>query len=755
MYDDGIFRLEKGYSKCFKFNDINYMVASQDDQLKIIEAYCNVLNALTCGADTKITVFNNKMSRSIFEESILMRMNPEDFLDELRKEYNEIILDKSMHGNGILQEKYLTVTIHKPSLEAARNYFAQVNTTLSTYFTALGSKLVPLNLEERVRIFHTFFRSEEANSYKFDPVVFATKGYDPCDYFSPDSIKNCGDYLMIGKKYARVLSFLEYGSFIRDTVISELTEFSRSMMLSIDIIPVPSEEAAKAVQESILRIESDIAAYQRRQNNNNNYSAIIPHEYKLMREETQTMMDELTCRNQRMMMTVITIVHVADTKEELDSDTDALRAISQTLVSQLIVLDNRQIDGLMTALPYGVRRINHLRSFTTQSVAAFIPFKVQEIMEKDGLYFGENAISHNLIMCNLAKLMNQSMMIMGIPGSGKSFCAKLLILILCLITNDDILICDPEGEYATMMKHLDSVSSIIRIIAGGKDRINVMNMAEGYGQDSDVEVNPIVAKSQFIMSMIDQIAPGKMGPQHKSIIDRCIASIFKDAEKTGNVPTLNALRLALKEQPEAEAQDIALSLELYTVGSLDIFGHESNIDLDKRVIVFDINGLGEQLKPVGLLVITDTMINRVLTNWRKGKRTHVFIDEFHVVFENAYSAAFFNSAWRQFRKRNAYPCAITQNVEYILDTTHGKTMLSNSEFLVLLNQSPADRANFAKVMGITNEQLSYVTNADPGCGLIKFGGNLVPFENRFPKNTKMYQLMTTKPGEGVFSEGQV
>ena len=312
-----------------------------------------------------------------------------------------------------------------------------------------------------------------------------------------------------------------------------------------------------------------------------------------------------------------------------------------------------------------------------------------------------------------------------------------------------IMICDPEGEYAPLIEAMGDLGSVIRVSAGGRDRLNAMYMVDGYGEN-----NPIVVKSEFIMSLIEQIDKKGVGPQHKSIIDRCITNVYRNAADTGTIPTLCTLRDMLLEQPEPEAKQIALSLELYTTGSLDIFGKQSNVDLDKRVVVFDIHGLGSQLKPTGLLVITDTMLNRVTLNWKKGKRTHAFIDEFHVVFENEFSAQFFNSAWRQFRKRNAYPTAITQNVEYLLDSVQASTMLSNSEFVVMLNQAASDRGQLAKLLNISNEQMSYITNADAGCGLIKYGSALVPFINRFPQDTKLYQLMTTRPGEGKFARGR-
>lgn len=344
-------------------------------------------------------------------------------------------------------------------------------------------------------------------------------------------------------------------------------------------------------------------------------------------------------------------------------------------------------------------------------------------------------------------LLNQSAFLLGVPGSGKSFCAKELMTFLMLNTEDDILVCDPEGEYAPLVEAMGDIGSVIHVSAGGRDRLNAMYMVDGYGEN-----NPIVVKSEFIMSLIEQIDKKGVGPQHKSIIDRCITIVYRNAAYTGTVPTLCTLRDTLLEQPEPEAKQIALSLELYTTGSLDIFGKQSNVNLDKRVVVFDIHGLGAQLKPTGLLVITDTMLNRVTLNWKRGKRTHVFIDEFHVVFENEFSAAFFNSAWRQFRKRNAFPTAITQNVEYLLDSVQASTMLSNSEFIVMLNQAASDREKLGKLLNISNEQMNYITNVEAGSGLIRYGSALVPFVNRFPKDTKLYQLMTTKPGEGRFAE---
>ena len=555
--------------------------------------------------------------------------------------------------------------------------------------------------------------------------------------------------MILGDQYCRVLFLKDYASYIKDSMVTELTDLNRNMMLSIDILPIPTDEAVHEVESRLLGVETNITNWQRRQNANNNFSAVVPYDMELQRKESKEFLDDLTTRDQRMMFAVLTMVLTADTKEQLDADTETVQAIARKHMCQLAVLKYQQLDGLNTVLPIGSRRIDVFRTLTTESLAVFMPFKVQEIQDKGGIFFGENAISHNLIMCNKANLLNQSAFLLGVPGSGKSFNAKELITFLILNTDDDILICDPEGEYAPLAEAMGDISSVIRVSAGGKDRLNAMYMVDGYGEN-----NPIVVKSQFIMSLVERIDPNGVGPQQKSIIDRCVAAVYQEAEQSGTVPTLSTLREMLLDQPEEKAKDIALALELFTTGSLDIFGHKSTVNLDKRVVVFDIHGLGEQLKPIGHLVITDTMLNRVTLNWKRGKRTHVFIDEFHVMFENEFSAAFFNSAWRQFRKRNAYPTAITQNVEYLLDSVQASTMLSNSEFIVMLNQAASDREKLAHLLNISNEQMSYITNADAGCGLIKYGSALVPFINRFPQNTKLYELMTTRPGEGQFAHGQ-
>ena len=747
IWSDGIFLAGTRYCKSFKFTDINYMVASEAEQKKMFLSYAALVNSLDCGATTKITINNRHLNRKNFEDAVLMKMEY-DGLDLFRDEYNAVIMDKATAGNGIIQEKYVTVSVCKKNIAEARAYFTRVGAELSAKFAALGAKATELDATERLRILHDFYRSGEEVYFRFDMQDMMRKGHDFRDYICPDSLEKHSDYLMLGGKYARVIYLKDYAAFISDQFVNKLTDQSRSMMLSIDIVPVATDEAVREVERKMLGVETNITNWQRRQNANNNFSAMVPYDMEQQRRETKEYMNDLTGRDQRMMLAVLTMIHLADTKEQLDADTEALLKVGADHVCQMAIMRYQQLDGMNTALPIGTRKIDTFRTMTTESLAAFMPFKVQEIQESGGIYIGENAVSHNLILCNMNNLLNQSMMLLGIPGSGKSFFAKLMIISLTLSTNDDILICDPEGEYTPLVLALGG--SVIRSAVGGMDWVNAMEIERGYGDG-----NPVAVKSQFIMSLLKQLDKDGVGPRQKSIIDRCVSMVLEEQKQRNTVPTLCTLRDKLLEQPEAEAQGIALTMELYTSGSLDIFAHETNVDTKNRITSYDIHSLGEDLKQPGFVSITDAMLNRVNYNWARGKKTHIFVDEFHIAYENEYSASFFTSAWRQFRKRNAYPCAITQNIDYLLDSPQARSIISNSEFIVMLNQAGKDQERLSQLLNISPEQMRYVNGSEAGSGLLRYGNALVPFINKFPKDTELYRLITTRPGEGVFAKGQV
>ncbi len=741
IYDDGIFLVGKNkYSFTYKFSDINYAVASKEDKEAMFLNYSELLNCFDSGATTKITIALRRINKKDFEKEILLPFK-QDGLDIYRQEYNQMLLDKALGANGMKREIYLTVSVVKKDYEEAKNYFRRIGNEIVSHLAKLGSKCVELNAYEKLKLLHDFYRIGEETNYNLDIHEMMKRGHNFKDYICPDGFSFKSDYFEMGKKFGRVFFLKEYASFIKDSMIAELTDMNQNMMMSIDIIPIPTDEAVKEVENRLLGVETNITNWQRKQNANNNFSAVVPYDMEQQRKESKEFLDDLTTRDQRMMFANLTLVITADTKEQLEADTETILIVARKHLCQIVPLRYQQMNGLNTALPIGVRKINNLRTLTTESLAVLNPFRVQEILDKGGIYYGENAISHNLILVNKENLLNQSSFLLGVPGSGKSFSAKELITFLALSTEDDILICDPEGEYSELVKALGG--EVISISASSRDHINAMDMTEGYGDG----VNPVVDKSEFILSLFEQLDKKGLGPKEKSIIDRCTALVYDDYNKTGEMPTLITLREKLLEQEEKEAHELALSLELFTSGSLNVFAHPTNVDTNSRIISYDIYKLGKQLKTMGLLVITDALINRVSENYRKGKRTHIFIDEIHVLFENEYSATFFNSAWRQFRKRNAYPTAITQNVEYLLSSVEASTMLSNSEFIVMLNQASSDRKRLAQLLNISDEQMSYITNSEAGCGLIRYGSSLVPFINRFPKNTRLYKLMTTKPGE--------
>ena len=741
IWGDGIFLVGNKYAKTFRFEDINYAVASKEDKEAMFLEYSELLNSFDSGATYKITIVVKKLDREEFKKSILIPLKG-DKLDVYRIEYNKILLDEATGANGFIQQKYITVSIHKKSIEEARNYFSRVGAELTAHLKRLGSGAIVLDAGDKLRIFHDFFRPGEESDYFWKAQDAMGKGHSFKDTICPDTFEFEKDHFIMGSKYGRVVFLRDYANFIKDSMVNELCDFNRNMVLSLDIIPIPTDEAVREVEKRVLGVETNITNWQRRQNSNNNFSAVIPYDMELQRKESKEFLNDLTARDQRMMFAVMTIVITADTKEQLESDTETLFTIGRKHLCQFATLKHQQMDGLNTVLPYGARKIDALRTLTTESVAVFIPFRVQEVSDQGGVYYGINAISRNMIICDKRNLLNANAFRLGVPGSGKSMGAKDELAFIAITTDDDILVCDPEGEFGDLIEALGG--EVIRIAACSPDHINAMDMVEGYGDSG----NPVIEKSEFILSLFEQLDRNHgLSVIEKGIIDNCVRNVFENYQKGGPLPTLVILQDELRKHPDNEAKGLAKALELFTNGSLNVFAHPTNVNTQSRMIAYDILNLGSQLKTMGLLVITDAMINRVSENWKKGKRTHVFIDEMHVVFENEYSSNFFASAWRRFRKRNAYPTGITQNVEYLLDSVTARTMLSNSEFIVMNNQSATDRVELAKLLSISEQQLSYVTNAEAGCGLMRIGHAIVPFTNKRNPQSALYRLMTTRLSE--------
>ncbi len=744
IYEDGIFQSGKNkFSKMFRFEDINYYVASNEDKKAMFLEYSELLNSLDSSATTKLTINNRRLNRTDFSKKVLIGMRG-DSLDAYRREYNNMLLDKATGANSIVQEKYLTISITKRSVEEARNYFRRAGAELAAHFSRLGSSCSECDTVDRLRIIYDFFRAGEETSFHFDIRKQMQKGHDFRDYICPDCFENERDYFRIGDRYGRVLFLKDYASYIKDSMVSDLTELNRNMMLSIDIVPVPTDEAVREVESRLLGVETNITNWQRRQNQNNNFSAVIPYDMEQQRKESKEFLDDLTMRDQRMMFAVLTMVHTADTKKQLDNDTEALLTTARQNMCQLAVMKWQQLDGLKTVMPFGVRKIDAFRTLTTESLAVFMPFRVQEVHDENGIYYGQNVISKNMIIADRRKLLNGNSFILGVSGSGKSFAGKNEIVNLMLSSDADIIVVDPEREYSPLVRALGG--EVIEISAVSPNHINAMDMNREYG-----EVDPIIEKSQFLQSLCEQIISGhRFAKGQQSIIDRCTENVYrfyKQGNYLGEPPTLQDFRNELLRQPEPEAHSLALELELFTRGSLNTFAKQTNVNTDNRLICYDILELGEQLRAIGMLVILDSILNRIIANRKKGKQTFIFIDEIYILFMHEYSAQFLFKLWKRVRKYGAFCTGLTQNVEDLLQSHTARTMLSNSEFIIMLNQAATDQFELAKLLNISQQQLSFIRNVDAGHGLIKVGSSLVPFENNFPKNTKLYRLMTTKPGE--------
>ena len=747
LWPDGIFLVGRNkYSKCYKFLDINYAVASNEDKEAMFIDYSELLNSLDTGAMAKITINNRRINKVDFEKQILLDLK-NDGLDEYRKEYNQMLVNKTKEANEIIQEKMITISVYKKSVEDARNYFNRVGADLISKFNSLGSKCMELNAEERLRILHDFYRTGEETSFRFDITNDMRKGHNFRDFICPDSFEFKTDYFKMGNRYGRVIFLKEYASFIKDSMITELTELNRNLMLSIDVIPIPMDEAVKEAENRRLGIETNITNWQRKQNANNNWNSILPYDMEQQRLESKEFLDDLTTRDQRMFISITTMVITADTKEDLDANTDNIEQIASKGLCQMGILRFQQYDGLNLVLPIksDFNRIRALRTLTTESLAVLMPFKVQEIRHENGIFYGQNVISKNMIIADRKQLLNGNSFILGVSGSGKSFTAKEEIAAIKMLDpKADIILVDPEREYSKLVKAYNG--EVIKISATSQNHINAMDMNADYGDG-----NPVILKSEFILSLCEQlIGSGNLGAKQKSLIDRCTANVyrvFQQGNYQGIPPTLQDFREELLRQNEPEAKEIALAIELFTNGSLNTFAMQTNVDTSNNLICYDILDLGKQLQPIGMLVVLDSILNRITSNRSKGKNTYIFIDEIYLLFQYEYSANFLFTLWKRVRKYGAFATGITQNVEDLLQSHTARTMLANSEFIIMLNQASTDRIELAKLLNISEPQMSYITNVGAGEGLIKVGSSIVPFVNHFPKNTKLYKLFTTKPGE--------
>lgn len=745
VYSDGIFMTGKDrYSKTFKFTDINYAVSSKEDKESHFLKFSEILNSLENGISSQITIIKRKLKHNELKEIALLE-KANDNKDKYRKEINDMLTMLANGANAIVQDKYVTLTIQKKSISEARSHFNRVGADLIAHFSRLGSKCTELDLTERLRIIHDFCRPEEAADYHFDLRDTMRKGQSFKDYISPDGFEFKSDYFKIGNRFGRVLFIRDYPSFVKDRVVWDLTDTSRNMIFNYDIVPVSTEEAQKFGEKQALGVETNIANYQRKQNSNNNYTSVIPYDMEQQRKEVREFLDDLTTRDQKMFKVIITVMHTADTLEQLNSDTEAIQAMGRNHMCQIGILKYQQLEGFNATLPIGINKIEARRTLTTESLAVFMPFKVQEIQHDGGVFQGVNVISKNMIIVNRKFLLNGNCFILGVSGSGKSFTAKEEMVNLLLSTDADVMIIDPEREYSALVEAMDG--QVIELSVKSKNHINCLDINKEYADGA----SPIAFKAEFVLSLFEQvIGKGGVNAIQKSIVDRCLANVYKNYIKrgyTGKVPTLVDLCNDLKQQPEAEALELATAMELFASGSHSTFAQKTNVNVENRLICYDILELGSQLMPIGMLVVLDSILNRITKNRAEGRETYIFIDEIYLLFQHEYSANFLFTLWKRVRKYGAYCTGITQNVDDLLQSHTARTMLANSEFIIMLNQGGTDREDLANLLQISETQMTHITNVEVGHGLVKVGSALVPFERKFPKDTELYKLMSTKVGE--------
>lgn len=746
FHDDGIFEVKKGFfSKSVHFSDINYQTARQEDQESMFLMYCNLLNFFDPSIDVQVTINNKKKNKVEFESNIIIPLKHDGY-DEFRKEYNVMQKRAGTEGkNDSVKEKYITMTIEAKSHEEARSKFFRLENEVMSSLKRLGSTVNVLDTKERLSVLHDFFRQGHEGEFIFRKENKQTlTSYK--DLISPDSFEFKKDYFMMGDKYARVLYLREFPSFMNDQIISELTDFTFNMMLSMHIKPIDQGKALKMINKQIRGMETDKIKYQKRSTKSGYFDAFIPMELKYASAEAQELLDDLMNRNQKMFFVNATIMHVADTKEQLDEDSKEILNIGTKYLVQIGKLIYQQEAAMATCLPIGHNKLEIDRSLTTSSTAIMIPFTSQELSHKNGNYYGVNAVTRNLIIFNRKNLDNASGFIFGTPGSGKSFAAKREMIDILLRTDDDVIYIDPERECTSLARGLGG--EVIHISSASKNCINPMDINIDYADDDD----PISLKSEFIMSICDLIIGGRdgLGPREKSIIDRTLRKVYAKYLQTqdkNDMPTLNDFYNLLKEQDNKEAEEIALALELYVTGSLSVFSGQTNINVNNRFVVYDTKDLGKQLKTMGLLIVLDQIWNRITQNRAIGKRTWIYIDEIYLLFNNEYSANFLFELYKRARKWGGIPTGITQNVEDLLKSDQARSMLSNSQFIMMLNQAASDRKELAELLNISDTQLGYVKNSAAGQGLMFCGGAIVPFIDSFPKNTKLYQMMTTKVDE--------
>ena len=750
MFKDGICRVtDNFYSKTVKFLDINYQLNNNEDKNAIFDAWCDFLNYFDSSVKFQLSFMNMTGAKETYSENISIPVRG-DMFDGIAIEYQTFLRDQLAKGNnGLIKTKYLTFGIEAESLKIAKPRLERIESDILTNFKKMGVVAEPINGYERLKLMHGMFHLDEKIPFRFSWDDLVPSGLSVKDYIAPSSLEfKTGSTFGIGKKVGAV-SFLQIlAPELNDRLLADFLDMETNLIVSMHIQSVDQVNAIKTVKRKITDLQKMKIEEQKKAVRSGYDMDIIPSDLATYNNEATKLLQDLQSRNERMFLLTFIVMNVENTKQHLDNTVFQAGSIAQKYNCQLTRLDFQQEQGLMSCLPLGYNQIEIQRGLTTSSVAIFIPFTTQELFQtsKEALYCGLNALSNNLIMVDRKLLKNPNGLILGTPGSGKSFSAKREISNVFFVTDDDIIICDPESEYGALVERLDG--QVIKISPTSDDYINPMDLNLNYSDDE----NPLTLKSDFILSLCELIVAGKDGlqPVEKTIIDRCVRQVYRDYllnPVPENMPILEDLYNELRKQEEKEAQYIATALEIYVTGSLNVFNHRTNVDIRSRVVSYDIKELGKQLKKIGMLIVQDQVWNRVTVNREAHKSTRYYIDEMHLLLKEEQTAAYTVEIWKRFRKWGGIPTGITQNVKDLLSSREIENIFENSDYIYMLNQASGDRQILARQLNISPHQLSYVTQSGEGEGLIFYGSTILPFTDRFPKDTELYKIMTTKPQE--------
>ena len=750
MWPDGICRVADGhYTKTIQFQDINYQLSQNEDKTAIFEGWCDFLNYFDSSIKFELSFLNLAASKETFARAISIPLQGDDF-DSIRVEYMTMLQNQLAKGNnGLIKTKYLTFGIDADSIKSAKPRLERIETDILNNFKRLGVAAETLDGKARLAQLHGIFHMDEQLPFRFEWDWLPSSGLSTKDFIAPSGFEfRTGKQFRMGKKYGAVSFVQILAPELNDRMLAEFLDMESNLVVSLHIQSVDQIKAIKTVKRKITDLDKSKIEEQKKAVRAGYDMDIIPSDLATYGAEAKKLLQDLQSRNERMFLVTFLVLNTADTPRQLDNNVFQASSIAQKYNCQLTRLDFQQEQGLMSCLPLGLNQIEIQRGLTTSSTAIFVPFTTQELFQngKEALYYGINALSSNLIMVDRKLLKNPNGLILGTPGSGKSFSAKREIANCFLLTTDDVIICDPEAEYAPLVERLHG--QVIKISPTSTNYINPMDLNLDYSDDE----SPLSLKSDFILSLCELIVGGKEGlqPVQKTIIDRCVRLVYQDYlndPRPENMPVLEDLYNLLRAQDEKEAQYIATALEIYVTGSLNVFNHRSNVDINNRIVCYDIKELGKQLKKIGMLVVQDQVWNRVTINRAAHKSTRYYIDEMHLLLKEEQTAAYTVEIWKRFRKWGGIPTGITQNVKDLLSSREVENIFENSDFVYMLNQAGGDRQILAKQLGISPHQLSYVTHSGEGEGLLFYGATILPFVDHFPKNTELYRIMTTKPQE--------